>query len=201
MFSNLVLPIRHAFLREIATRWAARVRHDASELRALAQRQRQILLRRASPQPERTFLVKEAAVVATLFDDFASDVESRLFDLLPERRRVLIVEDDPDLGEALAQVIASAHEVVAVESNTLDALGMLAERIVDVLVADYQLSDGTTGLVLFDRVRAVWPTVRRILFTGDAEALAQASRHQGITHAAVAKGQTETLMMAIATLR
>lgn len=69
-------------------------------------------------------------------------------------RLVLIVEDDPTIGDVLTMAFNDERGYRAVRVATADeALARMAETIPDLLVVDIQLPD-MSGIELYDRVRA-----------------------------------------------
>ncbi len=82
--------------------------------------------------------------------------------------RVLLVEDDDDNRELMAEVLAtSGFDVVSVSSGR-DGLRSLAERSVDVIVTDVGMP-GMGGLELATAAKRVAPSVPIIVVTGWAE--------------------------------
>ncbi len=82
--------------------------------------------------------------------------------------RVLLVEDDDDNRELMAEVLAaSGFEVVSAASGR-DGLRSLAERSVDVIVTDVGMP-GMGGLELASAAKRVAPSVPIIVVTGWAE--------------------------------
>ncbi len=82
--------------------------------------------------------------------------------------RVLLVEDDEDNRELMAEVLAaSGFEVVSAASGR-EALRSLSERPVDVIVTDVGMP-GMGGLELAAAAKAIAPTVPVVVVTGWAE--------------------------------
>ncbi len=82
--------------------------------------------------------------------------------------RVLLVEDDDDNRELMAEVLAtSGFEVVSAASGR-DGLRSLSERSVDVIVTDVGMP-GMGGLELAAAAKRVAPSVPVIVVTGWAE--------------------------------
>src|SRR5512141_931458 len=82
--------------------------------------------------------------------------------------RVLLVEDDEDNRELMAEVLAGAgFEVVSAASGS-EGLKSLSERSVDVIVTDVGMP-GMGGLELAAAARKVAPSVPVVVVTGWAE--------------------------------
>ncbi len=88
--------------------------------------------------------------------------------LAPESRvpksRLLIVDDDPGMRENLAELFESLGYEVHTAANTHEALGVLDECDVDLLLTDYKMP-GPTGVELIEAARKRWPGLRAVLMT------------------------------------
>jgi CheY-like chemotaxis protein len=82
--------------------------------------------------------------------------------------RVLLVEDDDDSRELMAEVLAVAGYAVHPVANGPDALRALSERPYDVLVTDLGMS-GMGGLEIARAAKATAPALPVIVVTGWAE--------------------------------
>lgn len=82
--------------------------------------------------------------------------------------RVLLVEDDDDNRELMAEVLASCGYEVLSASSGQDGLKTLAERSIDVLVTDVGMP-GMGGLEVAKAAKAIAPTVPVVIVTGWAE--------------------------------
>lgn len=83
-------------------------------------------------------------------------------------RKVLIVDDERDVGETLAQILAGAkHRVVSVRSAR-DALARMEHEHYDVILADMRMPD-LDGRALYQEITRRWPQqADRVVFvTGD----------------------------------
>ena len=70
-------------------------------------------------------------------------------------RSVVVVDDDPDVLTALAATLEKwGGQVLAASTRemALDRLGR-ADRVPDLIVADYQLAEGDTGVELIEAIR------------------------------------------------
>ncbi len=82
--------------------------------------------------------------------------------------RVLLVEDDDDNRELMAEVLATAGFEVVSAASGQNGLRTLSERPVDVIVTDVGMP-GMGGLELARAAKAVAPSVPVIVVTGWAE--------------------------------
>jgi DNA-binding NarL/FixJ family response regulator len=95
---------------------------------------------------------------------------------LPSRHRmsarVLVVDDDVILGEALCQLLLQKGlDVVGMASNGPDAVSMSRERQPDVMLMDFRMPmmDGLKATAL---IQAHSPTIQTVMFTAyDDESL------------------------------
>jgi CheY-like chemotaxis protein len=93
--------------------------------------------------------------------------------------RVLLVEDDDDNRELMAEVLeAAGHEVLSASSGP-DGLRTLSEQTIDVLVTDVGMP-GMGGLEVAKAAKAIAPTVPVVVVTGWAERedIARARGHE-----------------------
>src|SRR5918911_2433314 len=84
--------------------------------------------------------------------------------------RVLIVDDDPTLLEALSEALHLRIRALTVETcdSALEALERLAKRDYDAVVADIKMP-GMDGLELLARIRQLSPDTPTLLITGHGE--------------------------------
>jgi len=94
--------------------------------------------------------------------------------------RILLVEDDPDVGEMLETLLlGQGHDVTRAPDGSA-ALESVARRTPDLVLADYNLPNGPDGLELATTIRAaVGHALPVLILTGDT---AQATL-QAVTHA------------------
>ena len=83
----------------------------------------------------------------------------------PDRLDVLLVEDDDDSRELMAEVLAAAGWGVHSVARGREALRILAERSVSVLVTDLSMP-GLGGMELVHAARAIAPSVPIVVVTG-----------------------------------
>jgi two-component system response regulator HydG len=79
--------------------------------------------------------------------------------------RVLIVDDDLEMREALGMVFSQDGQTCDVVSSATDALEIIDRRAFDAVVCDVRMA-GMSGLELLDRVRKSRPSLPFILMTG-----------------------------------
>ena len=84
-------------------------------------------------------------------------------------RRMLIVEDEPDLGACLADYFGGRGFAVDTAYSGEEALERVAAKPPDVLLLDILLP-GLTGLEVLKRVKQAHPCVRIIMVTALDEA-------------------------------
>lgn len=84
-----------------------------------------------------------------------------------EARNVLVVDDDLDVAQALARVVRSMGHKTRVAENGVEALAMLRECSVDLLVSDVDMPQ-MDGVELVARARAEKLATVRILLTASA---------------------------------
>ncbi|HEX9049027.1 MAG TPA: response regulator [Anaeromyxobacter sp.] len=82
--------------------------------------------------------------------------------------RVLLVEDDDDNRELMAEVLAGAGFEVVTAASGPEGLRSLSERSVDVIVTDVGMP-GMGGLELAAAAKRVAPSVPIVVVTGWAE--------------------------------
>jgi two-component system OmpR family response regulator len=82
--------------------------------------------------------------------------------------RVLLVEDDDDNRELMAEVLTSAGFQVLPAASGQEGLKTLSEHSVDVVVTDVGMP-GMGGLEMAKAAKAIAPTVPVVIVTGWAE--------------------------------
>jgi len=78
--------------------------------------------------------------------------------------RVLVVEDDPDLRENLAELLAASGYVVVTAENSVGALREIAAGGVDLLITDLRMP-GPNGVDLINAAHRERSGLRAILMT------------------------------------
>lgn len=88
-------------------------------------------------------------------------------------KRVLVVDDDPEIAELVAEVLESRGYAVATVASAEDALEAMGRNPFDLVISDLHLS-GSSGAILAGAIAREWPALARrvILLTGDPSALA-----------------------------
>jgi DNA-binding NarL/FixJ family response regulator len=84
----------------------------------------------------------------------------------PARETILVVDDEPEILEALARSVGGAYRVVQATSGKR-AIEILESQAVDLLIADIDMPE-MTGLELVAHVRRTRPNVLRFILTGVA---------------------------------
>ena len=84
------------------------------------------------------------------------------------RETILVVEDEPDLRDLVAQVLESRDYRVITAASGMKALETWAQRIgkIDLLLTDMVMPDGLTGRKLAERLRGDDPRLRVIFTSG-----------------------------------
>jgi two-component system, sensor histidine kinase len=91
----------------------------------------------------------------------------------PVDKLVVVIDDDPLILEATGGLLQSWGCCVVTAQSGEEALVRLAEtkagRRPDVIVSDYQLSRGLTGIDAIERLRSAFPNpIPALLISGDA---------------------------------
>jgi two-component system, sensor histidine kinase len=82
--------------------------------------------------------------------------------------RILIIDDEPEVAEAIAMLLELEGFTIGVASCEREALERAREHVPDVLVSDYHLRGGETGAGVVAAVRAqLRATVPVVFLTGD----------------------------------
>lgn len=102
-----------------------------------------------------------------------------------DKKRVLIVEDEPSVADALRLVMEDAGFEVALAPNGREAVEQSAAAAFDLTITDVQLPD-TSGLCLLSRLRRERPAHPVIVIT--------AQRTPEVVAAALAGGACEVLL-------
>src|SRR5579863_9004225 len=81
------------------------------------------------------------------------------------KARLLIVDDDPEMREALGGLFSGAGHACELAPDAAAALELIDRQTFDAVVSDV-LMDGMNGLELLDRVRVTHPKLPFIAITG-----------------------------------
>jgi CheY-like chemotaxis protein len=90
-----------------------------------------------------------------------------------ERRRALVVDDEPAVARATSRLLSN-HWLVDTAGSAQEAVGMMRLREYDAVLTDYDMP-GRDGIWLLDWVRHAFPETKRVLHSGSD--VAQALRH------------------------
>jgi len=84
------------------------------------------------------------------------------------RRKVLVVDDEPDIRESLAEILSAASHRVVTAGSGREALERLTIERYDVILTDIRMPD-MDGRALYEHIEAKWPSelVRVVFVTGD----------------------------------
>src|SRR3954470_20872427 len=83
-------------------------------------------------------------------------------------KRVLVVDDEADVLDALARAIRIAGYSVEKAKTAKDALALCSDHAFDLLVVDF-IMPGMTGLEVLNKIRALHPTIRSIVVSGKVD--------------------------------
>lgn len=103
---------------------------------------------------------------------------------------VLLVDDEPIHLQLLSNLLARHSVRVLSAASGLHALDILKVESVALVVSDYWMR-GMNGIQLLDEVKRLYPSIGRILLTGepDAEIVVEAKGHKVLT-----KGMSPSLI-------
>lgn len=79
--------------------------------------------------------------------------------------RILLVDDEPRVLQALRRTLQSAGYEVATAASAVAAVEQLSARPIDLVISDYLMPD-VNGIALFGQLRELWPDVTRVMLTG-----------------------------------
>lgn len=85
----------------------------------------------------------------------------------PDRKRtkILVVDDEVQVGELFREVLSSGHYMVHVATSGKDATSALATETYEVAFVDLLLPD-TTGVQLLKLIHESYPATRAVIVTG-----------------------------------
>lgn len=91
---------------------------------------------------------------------------------LPERRRVMVVDDDPMMMEVLVRILQRENFELTVAGSGAEALEKAGGAVepIDLLITDYAMPE-MKGHELAERMRARYPAVRVLYQTGFSDML------------------------------
>jgi CheY-like chemotaxis protein len=79
---------------------------------------------------------------------------------------VLLVDDEPLILSALERSLRREGYELRTARSPAQALGVLAKEPVDLVVSDFKMPGGTTGLAFLEEAQARFGPLRRVLLTG-----------------------------------
>lgn len=83
-----------------------------------------------------------------------------------EKQTVLIVDDEPLIRMHIRQVLEDAGHEVKEASNADDALSLIADDGITVLLTDIDMPGSMDGLALARGVAARWPSIGLVVTSG-----------------------------------
>ena len=117
----------------------------------------------------------------------------------PTRRRVLVVDNSPDLAQALGMIVRldDALEYSGYALTGAEALKRALAGEIDVMVLDLGLGD-CSGFDVLDRLRAAGSVVKVVMHTGHAlPELRERARQKGAAAFVLKDGDFRSLLTAI----
>lgn len=85
-------------------------------------------------------------------------------------RRVLVLDDDPDVCTAMLALLTAWGYVVSTAATIAEALRLAGHQVFDVMIIDYRLSDGATGVDVIAALREQrGGRLPMLLVTGDTD--------------------------------
>jgi response regulator RpfG family c-di-GMP phosphodiesterase len=79
--------------------------------------------------------------------------------------KILLVDDEDNITSSIKRVLRQKDYTVLVALSATDALEILKEEQIQVILSD-QLMPGMTGTELFEEVQLLYPNIVRVLLTG-----------------------------------
>ncbi|HEX8167917.1 MAG TPA: PAS domain S-box protein [Beijerinckiaceae bacterium] len=96
----------------------------------------------------------------------------------PERRAILVVEDEPAVAAVAEQMLSDMGHSVRIAENAADALAVVEREPVDLVFSDIMMPGGMSGLELARAVRNRRPELPILLTTGYSEVVSGAVAHE-----------------------
>lgn len=72
---------------------------------------------------------------------------------MSEKKRLLIIDDDPDFVDAIRSILEGANYAVDVAHNPKDGLAALHARAYDLLLLDIMMGRGAEGIMIARKMR------------------------------------------------
>jgi CheY-like chemotaxis protein len=87
-------------------------------------------------------------------------------------KTILLVDDDPDLRDVLVALLAEPGYVVVTAMDGYEALRILVERPIDILITDVKMP-GITGFELARQARLIRPNLPIMYMSGSVGAISE----------------------------
>lgn len=84
------------------------------------------------------------------------------------RYRLLIVDDEPGVCNALTRIFRKESYQVVTAANATEALAVLEQHVIQVVISDYMMP-GMSGADLLKQIKRDYPDTIRIMLTGHAD--------------------------------
>jgi two-component system alkaline phosphatase synthesis response regulator PhoP len=72
---------------------------------------------------------------------------------MSEKKRLLIIDDDPDFVDAIRSILEGANYLVDIAHNPKDGLQSLSSREYDLLLLDIMMGRGAEGIMIARKMR------------------------------------------------
>ena len=100
--------------------------------------------------------------------------------MMSEMIRILVVDDNPDMAETLADILELKGFSVHAAASGAEALEILQDQPVDILLTDVKMP-GMNGLELYRETRKLYPRLITIFMTAySADELIQQGMAEGV---------------------
>lgn len=111
--------------------------------------------------------------------------------------RILVVDDEPDVAGVVEKMVTQCGHTVLHTSNGMEALILLKEVPVDLMITDI-IMPHMTGVRLVDEVRKLYPHIKIIALSGggpqyNAETCVELARQHGADDAILKPPTLETI--------
>jgi len=113
-------------------------------------------------------------------------------------RTCLFVDDEPLILKAIGRLLRGEPFTPAFATSPVEALDLCRQRAFDIVVSDFRMPE-MNGVELLRAVQSLYPSSKRVLLTGQADArvLVEAMR-DGTIHLVISKPfERETLLRAL----
>lgn len=131
-----------------------------------------------------------------------AETERAMPDLQPSRRRVLVVDDNPDVARILGEFIRldPALEFIGAVGTGSEALDKARVGAADVFILDLSLRD-SRGFTVLERLHAQSPDLKLIVHTAhSSDEHAAHAKRMGAAAFVVKDGNVHTLLKAVRTV-